>query len=216
MNANSAIIIGAGGHASVVADALIASGISVLGFVDNDVTRHGKQLCGLPVLGGDDALAGFDASLVGLVNGIGGTKGEGRRSEVQKKLEALGWHFLSVRHPSAMVSSYAQLGHGIQLMANCVVQPGAKVSAGCIVNTAAVVEHDVELGQFVHVATNATLCGGVKVGAHSHIGAAAVILQGLVLGESTVVGAGAVVTNPYEGRQTLVGVPAHPVKSRSS
>jgi sugar O-acyltransferase (sialic acid O-acetyltransferase NeuD family) len=205
------IIIGAGGHAAIVADALIASGQRILGFVDVDVTLHGQQICGLPVLGGDEALALFDTNHVGLANGIGGTKGESLRSAVQKKLEATGWRFTSVQHPSAVVSPYSKLGAGIQLMAHCVVQPRAKIAAGSIINTAAVVEHDVEIGVFVHVACNATLCGNVKVGAYSHIGASAVVLQGVHLGDSTLVGAGAVVTNSCDGNQTLVGVPARPV-----
>lgn len=216
MSRSEIIIIGAGGHAAVVADALIASGKRVLGFVDVDVTRHGQQLCGLTILGGDGVLARFDPKYIGLANGIGGAKGEAKRHQVHKKFETLGWRFLSVQHPSAVVSPYAHLAQGVQLMANCVVHPGAKISGGCIVNTAAVVEHDVELGEFVHVAGNATVCGGVTVGAHSHIGASAVVLQGVHLGESTVVGAGAVVTRSSEGQQTLVGVPARPVISRYS
>jgi sugar O-acyltransferase (sialic acid O-acetyltransferase NeuD family) len=214
MSRSGVIIIGTGGHAAVVADALIASGKLVLGFVDVDVKRHGQQLCGLTILGGDDALAGFDPKYIGLANGIGGTKGDPKRRQVQRKFEALGWEFVSVQHPSAVVSPYAQLAQGVQLMASCVVQPCAKISAGCIVNTAAVVEHDVELGEFVHVAGNATVCGGVIVGAHSHIGASAVVLQGLHLGKSTVVGAAAVVTRPSKGMETLVGVPARPLKTR--
>jgi sugar O-acyltransferase (sialic acid O-acetyltransferase NeuD family) len=211
MSVEPIIIIGAGGHASVVADALIASGQRIIGFVDVDVTLHGQQICGFPVLGGDEALARFDINHVGLANGIGGTKGECLRYAVQKKLEATGWRFLSVQHPSAVISPYAQLGAGTQLMAHCVVQPRAQIAVGCIVNTAAVVEHDVEIGEFVHVSSNATLCGNVKVGSHSHIGASAVVLQGVCLGESIVVGAGAVVTNSHDGKRTLVGMPARPV-----
>jgi sugar O-acyltransferase (sialic acid O-acetyltransferase NeuD family) len=205
------IIVGAGGHAVVVADALLASGKKVLGFVDSDTTLHGQLLCGFPVLGADAALTDFDTSSVTLANGIGGARGEVLRSVVQKKLEATGWRFTSVQHPSAVVSPFAKLGAGTQLMAHCVVQPRAQIAAGCIINTAAVVEHDVEMGVFVHVACNATVCGNVKVGAHSHIGASAVILQGVHLGDSTLVGAGAVVTNSHAGKQTLVGVPARPV-----
>ena len=211
MSAGPIIIIGAGGHAAVVADALIASGQPILGFVDVDVTLHGQQICGLPVLGGDEVLAGFDNNHVCLANGIGGTRGEGLRSAVQKKLEATGWRFLSVQHPSAVVSPFAQLGASAQLMAHCVVQARAQIAEGCIVNTAAVVEHDVEIGEFVHVACNATLCGNVKVGAYSHIGASAVVLQGVSLGNSSFVGAGAVVTSSHDGKNTLVGVPARPV-----
>lgn len=211
MSRSGIIIIGAGGHAAVVADALLSAGRQVLGFVDNDSTRQGRSLCGRPVLGDDMALAGFDTVNVLLANGIGGTRGEDLRAAVQRRLEGAGWHFVAVRHPSAVVSPFAQLGLGVQLMAHSVVQPGARLGDGCIVNSAAVVEHDVQLGPYVHVACNATLCGGVSVGAGSHVGAAAVVLQGVRLGNATVVGAGAVVVKDFPGGGTLVGVPARPV-----
>jgi sugar O-acyltransferase (sialic acid O-acetyltransferase NeuD family) len=211
MSRSGVIIIGAGGHAAVVADALLAAGRQVLGFVDNDSTRQGRSLCGRPVLGDDMALAGFDTVNVLLANGIGGTRGEDLRAAVQRRLEGAGWHFVAVRHPSAVVSPFTQLGLGVQLMAHSVVQPGARLGDGCIVNSAAVVEHDVQLGPYVHVACNATLCGGVSVGAGSHVGAAAVVLQSVRLGNATVVGAGAVVVKDFPGGGTLVGVPARPV-----
>jgi len=214
MSGIGVIIIGAGGHAAVVADALLAAGQQVLGFVDNDARRHGRSVCDRPVLGDDTALEGFDTANVLLANGIGGTRGDGLRAAVQRRLEGAGWHFVAVRHPSAAASPFAQLGPSVQLMAHSVVQPGARLGAGCIVNSAAVVEHDVQLGPYVHVACNATLCGGVSVGAGSHVGAAAVVRQGVRLGDATVVGAGAVVVNDFPGAGTLIGVPARPVDNK--
>jgi sugar O-acyltransferase (sialic acid O-acetyltransferase NeuD family) len=211
MTKTDVIIVGAGGHAAVLADALLLTGRRILGFVDSDASRWGQSLCGLSVIGGDEVLASYDPATVHLANGIGGAKGEGLRARVQQRLEALGWQFTTVRHPSAAISPLAQLGPSVQLMAQSVVQPGAQLGAGCIVNSAAVVEHDTLVGDFVHVACNATLCGGVEVGAGSHIGAAAVVLQGVRLGQATVVGAGAVVLEDFEGGGTLVGVPARPV-----
>jgi sugar O-acyltransferase (sialic acid O-acetyltransferase NeuD family) len=215
MNSSVVIVVGAGGHAAVVADALLASGQRVLGFVDNHADLRGQQLCGLPALGNDADLAGYDSKVVRLANGIGGTRGEGLRSAVQRRLEEAGWQFVAVRHPGAIVSPFACLGPGVQLMAHSVVQPGAKVGAGCIVNSGALIEHDVELGAFVHVACGATLCGGVHVGAGSHVGAGAVVLQGVHLGEASVVGAGSVVVHDFQGGGTLLGVPARAVEKRS-
>ena len=208
MSEDGIVIIGAGGHAAVVADALLASGQRVLGFVDNDPSRYGLHICGLPVLGSEAALAEHSPARTSLANGIGGTRGEGLRAAVQRRLESSGWTFLTIRHPSAIVSPFARLEAGVQLMANSVVQPGASLGAGCIINSAALVEPDVQLGAFVHVACNATLCGGVSIGAGSHVGAAAVVLQGVRVGDSTVIGAGAVVVRDFEGGGTLAGVPA--------
>jgi len=76
-----------------------------------------------------------------------------------------------------------------------------------------VVEHDVSLGAWVHVAPRALICGDVAIGARSHIGAGAVVRQGIRLGEETVVGAGAVVVKDFAGGGLLVGIPARPVES---
>ena len=205
------IIVGAGGHAIVVADALLAAGARVLGFTDADPSRHGLTLCGLPVLGDDRILDGHTPESVQLANGIGGVgsrRGEPLRRSVQQRLTAIGWTFVSLRHPSAVVSPFAHVSAGAQLLAACVVQPGAHVGEGCIVNTAAVVEHDVTLGPFVHVAPRALVCGGVCVGTNCHLGAGAVVREGLRLGADTVVGAGAVVIRDFGGGGVLIGVPA--------
>lgn len=205
------IVIGAGGHGLVVADALLAAGRRVIGFTDADPARHGRRVAGLPVLGGDDALVAHAASDVLLANGIGGVGrrgGEPLRHRVQARLSQAGWRFTGVRHPSAVVSALATIEPCAQLLAACVVQPGARVGTGAIVNTAAVVEHDAVVGAWTHVAPRALLCGDVEVGEMSHVGAGAVVRQGLRLGARTTIGAGAVVVRDFAGDGLLVGVPA--------
>jgi sugar O-acyltransferase (sialic acid O-acetyltransferase NeuD family) len=212
------IIVGAGGHGVVVADALLAAGVRVLGFTDADPSRHGLTLCGLPVLGDDQVLHSHTPESVQLSNGIGGIGsrgGEPLRRSVQQRLTAIGWTFVSVRHPSAVVSPFAHVGAGAQLFAACVVQPRAHVGEGCIVNTAAVVEHDVTLGPFVHVAPRALVCGGASVGMNCHLGAGSVVRESLRLGADTVVGAGAAVIRDFGGGGVLVGVPARLLEHRA-
>jgi len=70
-----------------------------------------------------------------------------------------------------------------------------------------VVDHECVVGEFSHVAPNATLGGQVKIGARVLIGAGANILPGMTIGDDCVVGAGAVVTRNLTGG-TYVGMPA--------
>ncbi len=212
------IVIGAGGHARVVADALMAAGAQVLGFTDADPALHGRQVLGLPVLGGDEVLASQRPSEVLLANGIGGAgrvADAGRvslRRRIQQQLMDQGWRFAGVRHPSAVVSRFAQVHEDAQLLPGCVVHTGASIGQGAIVNTVAVVEHDAQVGAWCHVAPRALLCGEVLVGEGCHVGAGAVVRQGLALGPGTVVGAGAVVVRSSEGGVVLLGVPARVAK----
>ena len=208
------IVIGAGGHAAVVTDALLAAGRQVIGLTDPASERHGSRVCGVPVLGDDAILARYGRDEVELANGLGSLGGSAMplRRRVQEQLESQGWRFCRVVHPAAVVSPFAALEPGVQLMAGCIVQPGATVGTGSIVNTAAVVEHDVVVGEWSHIAPGARVCGDVRLGQGSHVGAAAVVRQGLALGPFTLVGIGAVVVKSFDGNATLVGVPARPVE----
>ena len=50
------IIIGAGGHAKVVIEALRQAGNNVVGVVDTDAAKHGKDVLGVKVLGDESAM----------------------------------------------------------------------------------------------------------------------------------------------------------------
>lgn len=204
------LIIGAGGHAKVVADALLASGRQVLGFVGGEPLSGVKSevLLGIKVLGTEEVLRNYSAIEVDLVNGLGGVDCSGLRRRVQERLEGEGWYFSGVRHPSALVSPFSDVSPSVQILAASVVQVGASIGGGSILNTAAVVEHDSVLGSYVHVAPRAVICGNSRVGCNSHVGVGAIVRQGLQLGPDTLVGAGAVVVKDFDGRGALIGVPA--------
>lgn len=215
-SSRSVIVIGAGGHARVVADALLCAGVNVLGFTDADASLWGHALLGLPVLGSDAVLAHHDPRTVALANGLGmiDARSATLRRRVQEKLASNGWTFTGVRHPSAIVSPRAQLSFDSQVLAGAVVQTGASIGAGTIINTRAVIEHDVTLGDWSHVAPGAVVCGDVQIGDSTHVGAGATVRQSLHVGSRCLIGLGAaVVSNQIDGACT-VGVPARPFDSK--
>jgi len=71
-----------------------------------------------------------------------------------------------------------------------------------------VIEHDVSVGDFAHVSSNATLAGGASLGELSHLGAGACVLPGVRVGRHCIVGAGAVVTRDVPDHCVCMGVPA--------
>jgi sugar O-acyltransferase (sialic acid O-acetyltransferase NeuD family) len=206
------IVIGAGGHGIVVADALLAAGCELLGFLDADPAKQRVKHGNLVVIGDDAALSGYSSRAVQLANGVGSTRSTMLRRDVFVRLRSEGWEFVTVIHPRAVVSDWARLEAGAQIMAGAVVQAGAVVGENSIVNTAAVVDHDCVIEAHCHIAPGATLSGGVHVGEMSHVGAGATIIEGRRLGAGTLVGAGAVVVRDGKPAETLIGVPA---KARS-
>lgn len=187
------VILGAGGHGRVVAEALRTSGREIAAFLDADRALWGTEIDGTPVAGGDDRLADFPAERFVLAVGVGAPRDTRRRRTVQDAAAARGYALPPVTAASATVSRCARLDDGAQVLTRAVVHPGAAVGAGTVVNTAAVVEHDCVLGAHAFVGPGAILCGGVRVGDGAFIGTGAVILPGIVIGAGALVAAGAVV-----------------------
>lgn len=208
----SVIVIGAGGHARVVADALLCAGAKVLGFTDVDASLRGRMLLGLPVLGGDEVLAHHDRGAVTLVNGLGmiDARSATVRRRLQEVLTSRGWTFTAVLHPSAIVSPCAGLASDVQVLAAAVIQTGASIGAGTIINTRAVIEHDATIGDWSHVASGAVICGDVRIGACTHVGAGATVRQGLRVGARCLIGIGAAVVSDQSDGACVAGVPARP------
>jgi UDP-perosamine 4-acetyltransferase len=202
------LIIGAGGHGKVVADALLALGCEILGFADVDRQRWGERVLGKAVLGGDDVLDGRDPASVWLANGVGSTGSTDVRRDLYSRLRGRGYSFATIVHPRATVAGSASLGMGAQIMAGAVVQADARIGDNVIVNTGALIDHDCKIGAHTHIAPGCVLSGMTVVGDECHIGVGAVIRQGVTLGARTVVGAGAVVVADFDGRGTLAGIPA--------
>lgn len=202
------LVIGAGGHARVVAEALISGGGEVVAFIDRE---PGHELLGRPVLSETRDLPGFDRTLVKLAIGIGGTQGGAPcalRARLTDSFSSTGWIIADVIHPAATLSSSARLGQGVQLLARSVVQSNAMIGDGTVINTAAVIEHDTTVGSHCHISIGAILCGGVSVDANSHVGAGACVREGVKIGRNTTIGMGAVVLCDCPAGSVFFGNPA--------
>jgi UDP-perosamine 4-acetyltransferase len=207
------VILGGGGHASVLVDCIRESGLAEIeGVLDSDPSTHGRKVLDAPILGGDELLGDLAAGgVTHFVVGVGGVRDNRPRRRLFEMCLLVRLVPLIVRHPSAVVSRWATVGPGCQLMPGSIVNAGASLGANVIVNSGAVVEHDCVVGDHVHVASGARLASGVRVGTGVHLGAGATVRQGIVIGERAVVGAGAAVVRDVKADAVVVGVPARPL-----
>ncbi|MEB3185780.1 MAG: acetyltransferase [Cyanobacteriota bacterium] len=204
------LILGAGGHARVVAETALASGrASSIAFLDD---RSLPPMLDWPVLGRLDLALDpsikekFPAALVAIGH-------PDTRLRWLAKLQVAGYRLPLLIHPNAWISPSAQIGPGSVVFAQAVVQAQAVIGIGTILNTGCSVDHDAELSDAVHVCPGARLAGEVKVGARSWIGLGASVIQQVRIGSDVTVGAGAAVVSDLPDGVTAVGVPARVLSS---
>jgi sugar O-acyltransferase (sialic acid O-acetyltransferase NeuD family) len=195
------VIIGAGGHAKVVIDALLASGMprDTITVRDGDPAREGAAVLGFVITVPERSEGTLEAIHIAIGDNV---------ARARLHAQAEGSVFLTVVHQAATVAPSASLGAGSFVGAAAVVGPEAQTGRGVIVNHGAVLDHDAKVGDFSHIAPNATLGGGVTVGAGVLVGAGAVVLPGVSIGDDAIVGAGAVVRRNIGAGKRWAGNPA--------
>ena len=198
------VIIGAGGHGRVVAEAAMACGSwGAIEFLD--ARWPALQSSGDWDVVGADSMISERAPGASVIVAIGDCAARLRRVD---ELCAAGVNVANVIHPSAMLSSSARLGSGTVVLPGVVVNHSAIVGRAVILNSGAIVEHDCVLGDGVHVCPGVAMGGNVRVGARSWIGIGSAIKQGVAIGDDVVVGAGSVVVSDLPNNAIAFGVPA--------
>ena len=122
------LIMGSSGHASVLLDAIeLAGGFTVVGFLDDNL-EAGVLLRGYPVLGKfADVQAGYAQRIV--MDAIITIGDNWWRRKIYLELARIlpDLKFPIIRHPSAMVSTSAELGEGTTILAGSHVGPRSRV-----------------------------------------------------------------------------------------
>jgi UDP-perosamine 4-acetyltransferase len=197
------ILLGAGGHAKVVAEALIQSGKTILGLVAPD-KKKGSKCFGLDVLGNDDELFSYSPREVVLANGIGALPGKVFRWKLASQMREKGFQFTRVIHPSATIAADVIVAEGAQVMAGSIIQPGSSIGQDSIVNTRVSIDHDCKIGENCHLAPGVILSGCVNIGKGAHLGTGSTVIQNISIGENSTVSAGSIVYKDLANDRILI------------
>jgi UDP-perosamine 4-acetyltransferase len=203
------VLLGAGGHASVVLALLRELQCDVLGVSDPALLAESiSKWQGLPVWDDATVLTKHSPNHVFLANGVGFVQTPEPRQRVFDTYADRGYVFPALVHPFSWVAKDVFVSEGVQIMAGAVVQAGVQLGVNALLNTGVRIDHGCDIGPHSHVACGAVLCGNVHLGNHTFIGAGSVLIQGVSLGSHSTVGAGSVVLHSHGDHQRLVGTPA--------
>src|ERR1700687_3017271 len=200
MTARGLLILGLGGDARSVGDVALDLGIEALAFVATNV-RSGEEFAGFPVRSTipevlQDGWTVFPAA--------------GGNAERQSQVEEICALALPL---DQLVSKRAYVGAGATVLPGTFIAhhghvgPMASIGRGVIINTAAVVDHESVVGDFSHIAVNATVAGRCRIGRRVFVGAGATVIDWLSIVDEGGIEAGAAVIDNIAEPGVYVGCP---------
>ena len=185
---NKFSIIGYSGHSFVILDSAMKLKYTCSGYYDRNVKEINPF--DIDYLGLEDNIVLEERVFISIGDNI-------IRGNVYNKLSANNAiTFINIFDPTASISSRAFIkpNSSTSIGVNAVVNSLAQIDTGVIINTGAIIEHEVKIGRFSHIGPNATVCGDSTIGENVFIGAGSIILPNLDIGNNTLVQAGAVVS----------------------
>lgn len=183
-----AVIVGAGTHAAIIADALQGLGYDLVGATDRSMAVGTEVLPGLKVIGSDDLLPALLADGVcAAFIGVGGATENKIRRKIFNNLKSLGFFLPHAVSPRATVGVGVTLGPATYVMPGAVIGPRSRIGANVVVNTGCIICHDAVIDDHVHITPGAVLAGSVTVGESATVGMGATVLFQTKIGANVLV-----------------------------
>ena len=206
------VIIGAGTYGEVYLAYLQETGVEIVGFLDDDPKFEGKEVRGVPVLGGISALEtlkhsdGVEAVYCPLGNNV-------LRVKFLTYARELGYKTPNYIHPSAIISPNVTIGDGVYILLGATIMPHTVIKDFVMISMGVHVAHHNVLEEGVFLSTGCNFGASIHAHKYAYCGISSTIMTGLhELGEDCLIGAGAVVIRDVEPKAVMAGVPAKVLK----
>jgi sugar O-acyltransferase (sialic acid O-acetyltransferase NeuD family) len=200
---NPVIIFGANHLGRAAKEIFDANGNVVYCFLDDDKKLHNTEIDNVTVLGSTD-----DDGFLKLI----GKKCEAFVAEDDNKLrknlvkmlqEERHIQPVNAIHPSSIVASSSDMGHGNFIDQGVKIGAGVSIGNHCLVHAGAIIGTEAKL----------VISAGSEIEDEVFIGSGVTVVSGITIGKGARVGAGSVVIAPVKAGETVFGNPAQKVNS---
>lgn len=207
VSARRVIIVGAGGHARVVASILLwMRDVDVVGVADRTKATLGETVGFTRIVTTIDELPALRREgVTWAALAIGDNR---ERAALFSRLEAEGFSLLTARHPTAIIERDVGLGAGSMVCAGAILCAGVSVGPDVLLNTGAIVDHESRIGAHAHIGPGCRISGRVAIGERTFVGAGTTIRDHVTIGADSVIGVGSVIVDDIPDGVVAYGVPA--------
>jgi sugar O-acyltransferase (sialic acid O-acetyltransferase NeuD family) len=210
------VIVGSGGFGRETAQAVhaineIRPTWHLLGYIDDDVQRHGTAVDGVPVLGGRETLQCLPDAYVVVCTGR--PDNYVSRPRIVADLNLPMERFATIVHPAAAIARSSSVGPGTVVLAHVALTAAVSVGAHVAIMPQVSLTHDDVIDAFATLASGVRLGGGVRIERGAYIGAGALIRENRTVGAFSLVGMGAVVRHDVPTGEVWVGAPARRLRA---
>ncbi len=157
------VIIGASGHAKVIIETVeLNKKYQIHGLIDSYKPK-GAKLLGYEVLGTEILIRNLTEK--GIKKGIIAIGDNWCRYTMCTKIKQIApdFEFVTLIHPTAIISKSARIGKGTVILVSVKVNAHATIGDGCILNTNSSFGHDCILENFSSLAPGVTVGGNVTL-----------------------------------------------------
>jgi sugar O-acyltransferase (sialic acid O-acetyltransferase NeuD family) len=199
------IIIGAGNVGGFLAYNmdLFQEKYSILGFLDDDINKAGKNFYGQKVLGNIDTIFNYPADTAVAV-GIASPKA---KNAIYNKIKDGGFSFPSFISNRAWLSNEVKVGQGT------ILYPGVSINYETVVKDFVIMNMNCAIGHNCYIAKFSSLAPGVNLGGHTtiergcDIGIGVSTIQNIIVGKNSIIGGQTMLVKNVLAGSKVVGVP---------
>ena len=199
------VIIGAGnvGGFLVYNQNLFSEKYNLLGFLDDDPDKIGKEFYGLKVIGNTEHLFSMDKNIA-VVIGIGFPKA---KRKVFEKIKDNGNEFPSFVANNAWLSNSVSVGKGVILYPGVSINYETVVEDFVIMNMNCAIGHNCHIAKFAALAPGVNLAGFTKIEEAVDMGIGAATKQNIIIGKDAVIGGQTMLVKNVAPETKVAGVP---------
>lgn len=175
------LLVGAGGLGRVVLEH--AMQLYECSFVD-DGFEPGTKVCGIKVVGNTRDMERLFGIYKLLFVSIGDNV---IREKLYDKARKIGFGFPNIVHESVYISPFASVGKGCLFLNNVVIQNGASIGDGVILNPGVEAHHDCSIDDYALIYTNSVVRTKAEIGKRTKIGSNCTVSNDVILLEDSVI-----------------------------